>query len=93
MSAVYPEYQSIALHVCGVRNLQLDKFEPKPILKMCIGFGINPEMVPAIIEMLKERLPNALATIEKSEHAARGKYLSHQLETDDSVLVTTNDID
>jgi hypothetical protein len=38
---------------------------------MCKGFGINPEMVPAMIEMLKTRLPNALTAVEQSIVGAR----------------------
>src|SRR3990167_3885548 len=65
-SAIYPEYQSIALRVCGIRNLQLGKLEPKHIIKMADSFGINQHMIINAVEMLKKHLPNALAALEEA---------------------------
>ncbi|MGD9152357.1 MAG: HipA domain-containing protein [Gammaproteobacteria bacterium] len=65
-SSIYQQYQAIALDVGGIRNLALGKLEAKHLLKLSIGFGIKEDMLLTIAETLKNRLPNALARVEKS---------------------------
>lgn len=76
-SSVYKEYQSIALGVVGLRDLQIGKLEAKHLLKMRENFGISQEVVLAAVETLKKRLPNALAIIEKTSIGS--KTLKDQL--------------
>lgn len=65
-SSIYPEYQSIALRVCGIRNLQIGKLEPKHIINMGQAYNIPNDMIMNIAETLKARLPAALATVENA---------------------------
>jgi len=65
-SSIYPEYQSIALNICGIQNLAVGKLKSKHLLRMGMGFGIQPEAVLAAVESLGKQLPNALAAILKS---------------------------
>lgn len=65
-SSIYPQYQAVALQVCGVRNLELGKLKAKHLLKLGEGFNIGKEAFLSTIESLKKRLPNALETLEKS---------------------------
>ncbi len=65
-SSVYPQDQAIALHVGGIRSLALGKLEAKHLLKLGEGFSIAGDDLLAAVEALKNRLPSALATVEKS---------------------------
>jgi serine/threonine-protein kinase HipA len=65
-SAVYPPYQSIALHVCGIPNLALSKLQPKHLLTLGEAFCLRPDAVWNAVETLGKRLPDALTAIEKS---------------------------
>ena len=65
-SSIYPEYQSIALSVCGVRNMALGKLAPKHLIKMGKEFGLDAEAVFAATAALEKQLPKALAAVEKS---------------------------
>jgi serine/threonine-protein kinase HipA len=66
-SAIYPEFQSIALQVCGIRNLQLGKLDAKHIIKMSENFGVSHRALMNAIEALKKNLPNALMTLENAQ--------------------------
>jgi len=78
-SSIYKEYQSIALGVSGIRNLQIGKLEAKHWLKMSEGFGISSTLALESAEIFKKkRLPNALAAIEKANVGS--KTLRDQLQ-------------
>lgn len=66
-SSIYREYQSIALHVCGIHSLALGKLEPKHLLKIGEGYGVGDDAVLEAVEALGKHVPNALAAIEKSD--------------------------
>ncbi len=65
-SAVYPEYQSIALNLCGIANCALGKLKSQHMIKMGKAFGIAPDSIVAAALDLKKQLPNALAAVEQS---------------------------
>lgn len=65
-SSIYREYQSIALNVCGIRNMAIGKLENKHLIRMGEGFGMKAEAVVAATEALGKQLPKALAAVEKS---------------------------
>ncbi|MCE3237731.1 MAG: putative Serine kinase HipA [Gammaproteobacteria bacterium] len=65
-SSIYSEYQSIALNICGIRNMAISKLDAKHLLCMGEGFGVSPEAVIAIIEMLSKQLSNALIAVKES---------------------------
>ncbi len=66
-SSIYPEYQSIALHVCGIQNLPIGKLEAKHLIRMSKGFAASDESLMMIAEALEKRLPLALEAVERSE--------------------------
>lgn len=66
-SSIYPEYQSIALTVSGIRNLLLHELKPKHLLGMGSQFGLSDEALVQSVEALGRRLPDALAMLSKSE--------------------------
>lgn len=65
-SSYYPEYQSIALRVCGLRNLQLGDLNPKQLIVMASGFGVKANVIELIYQELKKNIPKALAAIDAS---------------------------
>ena len=65
-ASIYREYQSIALDVCGVRNLTIGKLSPKHLLRMAEGFGLTHDALVDTVEKFRERLPHALTAIEES---------------------------
>jgi len=65
-SSIYREYQSIALTMCGIRNLAIDKLDAKHLIRMGVGFGMKSEAVVSAAEALGKQLPKALAVIEAS---------------------------
>ena len=65
-AAVYPEYQSIALYIAGIRNLKIGALLPKHLLLLGEGFGLNEDEVIAAIETLGKRLPVALEAVAKA---------------------------
>lgn len=65
-SSVYPEFQSIALQMAGVRNLDIGKLQPKHLLLMAESFGVNTDILLGAVEQLGKRLPLALAALEKT---------------------------
>jgi len=65
-SAVYPQYQSIALKIGGISSLALGKLAPKHLFTLGESFGLRDEMVLHVVETLGKHLPNTLAAIEKS---------------------------
>lgn len=65
-SSVYREYQSIALHIAGVRNLAIGKLEDKHIIKMGEQFGMKGDLVLDPVDALGKELPKALAAVENS---------------------------
>jgi len=65
-ASLYPEYQSIALHVCGIRNLTIGNLEPKHLLRMAAEFGVTDDALVEAIDKLEKRLPRAFSVIEKS---------------------------
>lgn len=65
-SAIYKEYQSIALHMSGIRNLTIGKLKGKHLIKMGMGFGMNADLIIPVIETLQKQLPKALSAVEQS---------------------------
>lgn len=66
-SSIYPQYQSIALHVGGIRNIALGKLEAKHLVILSKGFGTGEEALMAAVQSLEAQLPNALASVERSD--------------------------
>ena len=65
-SAYYPQFQSIALHIAGARNLSIGSLQPKHLLQMGTGFGVDSDIAARAIAEIGERLPRALATLDTS---------------------------
>ena len=65
-SSIYKEYQSIALDICGIRNMAIGNLGCKHLIKMGAGFGLNGEAVVAETETLGKQLPKAIAAVEAS---------------------------
>lgn len=66
-AAMYPEYQSIALYVTGIRNLKIGALLPKHLLLLGEGFGLREDDVLAAIERLGKRLSAALEAVAKAD--------------------------
>lgn len=66
-SAIYPQYQSIALHIASVRNLALGKLLPKHLLQLGKSFGLQDEIILDAVQTLGKYLPHALVAVEKSD--------------------------
>ncbi len=66
-AAIYPEYQSIALYIAGIRNLKIGALLPKHLLMLGKGFGLDEEDVVAAVETLGKHLPIALETLAKAD--------------------------
>jgi serine/threonine-protein kinase HipA len=66
-ASFYPEYQSIALSVAGVKNMAIGSLQAKHLLRMAQGFGVNENALVSAVEQLGKRLPTALAALEKSD--------------------------
>ena len=71
------QYQSIALHIGGIRNLALGKLEAKHILRLGEGYGMSEDNVITAVDTLEKRLPKALEAVEKSP--VGGDLLKNQL--------------
>ena len=76
-SSIDPQFQSIALHIAGVRSLSLGSLQAKHLFKLAQGFGVNEDGVLAIVETFKKCLPHALEAVEKSKVGS--DKLKHQL--------------
>ncbi|MBI4208977.1 MAG: HipA domain-containing protein [Deltaproteobacteria bacterium] len=76
-SSVCPEYQSVALTVSGIRNLEIAKLQPKHLLNMGSGFGLNDEALVTAVETIGKHLSAALEALSKS--AVGSKELRNQL--------------
>lgn len=66
-ASVYPEYQSIALHIAGTSHLAIGSLQAKHLLRMAVGFGLNEDVAAGAMERLGKRLPHALTALERSE--------------------------
>jgi serine/threonine-protein kinase HipA len=66
-ASFYPEYQSIALSVAGVRNMAIGSLQAKHLLRMARGFGVNEDALVSAVDQLGKRLPTALAALERSD--------------------------
>ncbi|MBN1282968.1 MAG: HipA domain-containing protein [Proteobacteria bacterium] len=66
-SALYKEYQSIALSVAGIENLAIGKLKSKHLLEMGRGFGVRIDAIVAAVETIGERLPAAQEEVSKSD--------------------------
>ena len=66
-ASLYPEYQSIALSVAGVKHMAIGSLQAKHLLRMAQGFGVNEDALVSALEQLGKRLPTALAALEKSD--------------------------
>ena len=76
-SSVYPEYQSIALQVCGTRNLAISRLKAQHLLRMAKGYGVSNDAVLDAVKSLEKYLPNALIAVEKTNVGS--KSLKKQL--------------
>jgi len=65
-SSIYKEYQSIAMDVCGIRNMAIGNLGAKHIIRMGKEFGVTGEMVLMATDALGKQLPKALAAVEQS---------------------------
>lgn len=65
-SSVYKDFQSIALHIAGIRNLAIGNLKSKHILKMGAQFDLNSDRILEAVEMLKIKIPHAQSAIDKS---------------------------
>ncbi len=65
--SVYREYQTIALHVGGARDLGIGALQPKHLLGLGSGLGVNENALVSAVEQLGKRLPKALEALEKSD--------------------------
>lgn len=63
-SSLYREYQSIALNVCGSRNMAISNLKGKHLIKLGEGFGLTEDAVIAAVDALKKQLPKALTAVE-----------------------------
>lgn len=70
-SSTYPQYQSIALHVGGIRNIALGKLEAKHLIILSKGFGASEDALMAAMQDLEKQLSNALASVEKADIGSR----------------------
>ena len=66
-ASVYGEYQTIALDVGGARDLGIGALQPKHLLGLSGGFGVNEDALVSAVEQLRKRLPKALEALEKSD--------------------------
>ena len=66
-ASVYREHQTIALHVGGARDIAIGALQPKHLLGLGGGFGVNEDALVSAVEQLGKRLPQALETLEKSD--------------------------
>jgi serine/threonine-protein kinase HipA len=65
-SSIYPEFQSIALDVCGIRNLAIGKLKNKHIIGMGKKFGVKADTIVMATETLGKQLTKALTAVEAS---------------------------
>jgi serine/threonine-protein kinase HipA len=81
-ASVYPEYQTIALHIAGARDLAIGALQPKHLLGLAGGFSVNEDALVSAIEQLGKRLPQALEALEKLDFApiAVRKNLQERME-------------
>ena len=73
-AAVYPEYQTIALPLAGARDMKIGLLQPKHLLAMGRGFGVDDDVVVNAIEQLGRLLPEALSVIESSDVGSKGLH-------------------
>lgn len=66
-ASIYPDFQSIALHVAGARNLAIGSLQPKHLLRMAEGFGVSEDALVSAVAQLGKRLPHVLEVLEKSD--------------------------
>lgn len=78
-AAVYPDFQTIALSVGGIKNLSIGSLLPKHILRLTTGFALQEEMAIAAIENFDKHFSSALERIIQSEVGT--KKLKKQLTT------------
>lgn len=66
-ASVYPEYQTIALHISGMRDLQIGLLSSKHVLRMATSYGVTEERIIEIVESLESRLASVFTAIERSK--------------------------
>lgn len=66
-AADYPNFQSIALSVGGIKNLSIGSLLPKHLLRLGEGFGLGDDAVVDAIETLGKHLSAALDVVVKTE--------------------------
>jgi serine/threonine-protein kinase HipA len=81
-ASVYPEYQTVALHIMGAQSLPIGSLQPKHLLGLAGGFGVNEDALVSAVEQLGKRLPQALEALEKSDIAteAWSKEIQERME-------------
>lgn len=66
-ASIYPEYQSIALHIAGARSLAIGNLQPKHLLGLAEGFSVSGDALASTVEELEKLLPRALEALEQSD--------------------------
>lgn len=81
-ASVYPEYQTIALNLGGAREIAIGALQPKQLLALGGGFGVNEDALVSAVEQLGKRLPQALEALERSDTGPKAlrKRLQERME-------------
>lgn len=81
-SALYPEFQTIALSVGSAKDLQIGDLKPKHILALGNGFGLTDDEIIYLIAELGKTLPHALEVVLNSQVGSLGirKKLTKKME-------------
>ncbi len=65
-ASVYPDYQTIALHIAGARTLAIGSLQPKHLFGLAGGFGVSSDALAGAVGDIEKRLPRALEALEVS---------------------------
>lgn len=70
-SALYPEFQTIALAIGGAPNLSLGALQPKHVVALGEGFGMNDQAILAAVTDIGGRLEAALEAVSAAAAVER----------------------
>lgn len=81
-AALYPEFQSIALGIGGVKELQIGALKPKHILALGHSFGLSDDEVIYCVEEIGRNLAQAIEGVFSSNIGSAGirKKLTQKME-------------
>lgn len=77
-SAVYPEFQTMALSICGSKDHQISELKPKHIICMAEGFGLSHSALRLALEDLEKAVPAAKESVSahpQGSQAAKDKII------------------